>query len=287
MKQTIQDVIHDMGDHSSIEMTDSVSGGDINEAFVVETSEKRYFVKVNPNAEEGFFSYEADGLCKLKDTGTLSVPDVYFEGNKNGTPVLVLEWVEGERSPATEEQLGHGLAHMHQTEGQAFGLDYDNYIGKMTQPNDWNQEWLAFYRDQRLGWQAGVARQKDRWDQTREKRMEKLLSRLDEWLPENPKPGMLHGDLWGGNWLVGPGGAPYLIDPAVFYGHHEYDLAFTELFGGYSPRFYDAYQEVQPIPEEYDDRRPLYQLLYLLFHLNSFGETFGPPVDRILKRYGS
>lgn len=283
----IQDVIQDMGDTSSVKMIQPVSGGDINDAFFVETGEERYFIKVNSDAEEGFFSYEADGLQRLQATGTLAVPEVYYEGNKNGTPVIILEWVEGKRGQWTEEQLGQGLAHMHQAEGQAFGLAYDNYIGKMTQPNGWHNDWLTFFRDQRIGWQANVAREKGYWNQKREKRFETLYSRLDEWLPENPNPAMLHGDLWGGNWLVGPGGEPYLIDPAVFYGHHEYDLAFTELFGGYSSLFYEAYREVQPIPKEYEDRRPLYQLLYLLFHLNSFGETFGAPVDRILKTYAS
>lgn len=287
MKQMIQEIIRGVGDTSFVEAIRSVSGGDINDAFFVETGKQCYFVKINPDAVGNFFSYEADGLRILQATETLPVPDVYFEGEKDGTPILVLEWVKDKHTQSTEEELGHGLAYMHQTYGQAFGLDYDNYIGTMRQPNSWHREWLSFYGDNRLDWQAQVARQKGHWDQKREKRMEKLLLRLEDWLPKYPKPATLHGDLWGGNWIVGTGGVPYLIDPAVFYGHHEYDLAFTELFGGYSSRFYDAYREVQSIPAEYEERRPLYQLFYLLVHLNSFGENFGAPVDRILKTYGT
>lgn len=274
------------GDTSPIQTVRTVSGGDINEAFYAATTESQYFVKINRAAEGDFFYFEAEGLKLLQATETLAVPAVYFHGEKDNAAVLVLEWIEGGSSATTEEELGHGLAAMHQTYGQAFGLNVDNYIGTMKQPNGWHDDWLSFLRDKRLGWQASVAEEKGRLTAKRRRRIDRLFSRLDEWIPSEVQPSTLHGDLWGGNWLVGPGGRPYLIDPAVFYGHFEFELAFTELFGGYSPRFYEAYREVQAISADYEERRALYQLFYLLVHLNSFGEMYGPSVDRVLKTYG-
>jgi fructosamine-3-kinase len=119
----------------------------------------------------------------------------------------------------------------------------------------------------------------------RAKQLDRLLERLPEWLGHAVKPSLLHGDLWGGNWIAGPGGEPYLIDPAVYFGDREVDLAFTELFGGFSPRFYEAYREAYPLEPGYGERKPLYQLYYLLVHLNLFGEAYGTDVDRVLARY--
>lgn len=115
--------------------------------------------------------------------------------------------------------------------------------------------------------------------------MEKLLENLDKWVPDKVEPSYLHGDLWGGNWLSGPGGEPYVIDPSFLYGDRHFELAFTEVFGGYSSEFYQAYQDRFPLSPYYEDVKPLYQLYYLLVHLNMFGEAYGRSVDTILKRY--
>src|SRR5690606_35616774 len=116
-------------------------------------------------------------------------------------------------------------------------------------------------------------------------RLMKLIDDLDQWIPAHHPPSLLHGDLWKGNWLAGPDGEPYLIDPAVFYGDREYELAFSELFSGFSPTFYAAYKEAAPVSKEYGERRPIYQLYYLLVHLIHFGEAYGSAVDRVLQRY--
>ena len=119
----------------------------------------------------------------------------------------------------------------------------------------------------------------------REALLVKLLEQLHQWIPTQPKKSILHGDLWGGNWMVGTRGTPYLIDPAILYGDHEFELAFTELFGGFHDVFYEAYQSIFPLSLEYEERKEIYQLYYLLVHLNLFGESYGGAVDRILRRY--
>ena len=145
---------------------------------------------------------------------------------------------------------------------------------------------MSFYRDERLGAQRDLARQRGHLPRERARLLDRLIERLDEWIDErHVQPSLLHGDLWGGNWMVALDGQPVLIDPAVYFGDREADLAMTSLFGGFPPDFYSAYNEVFPFAPGYRERQPLYQLYYLLVHLNLFGESYGPRVDGILRQY--
>lgn len=287
MNVFISDALNLLGDRSGLGKIRPLSGGCINQAFYVQTKSAEYFVKANEKVGRDFFKKEADGLRLLKDAQAIQVPEVYgeyyFEDTE--TSVLVMEWVAGRKTDETDEQLGRGVARLHQTHGQAFGLEKDNYIGSLPQVNGWYDDWLSFYRDQRLGVQMELGKKLGYMNPNRLKKMEKLFERLPEWISGDIKPSLIHGDLWGGNWIVGPAGKPYLIDPAVCFAHFEQELAFTELFGGFSDKFYRAYEEVNPISPEYRDRKPLYQLYYLLVHLNVFGESYGSSVDRILEYY--
>lgn len=287
MKQKLARILRETGDSSPVTDVRRVSGGDISEAYRVKTSEGTYFVKYNENVPDDFFQKEAEGLRLLKETGALRVPDVY--GYSHGrSPVqgfIVLEWIEGRTSRHTEEQLGRGLASLHRSHHDCYGLEADNYIGRLPQPNGWFNDWVDFFREKRLGAQVQLAEERGALPPSRRDKLDRLLASLERWLPRYGQPSLLHGDLWSGNWIAGPGGEPYLIDPAVFYGEREFELAFTELFGGFSPRFYEAYNEVSPLSGSYEERKPLYQLYYLLVHLTLFGETYGPSVDRVLAYY--
>jgi fructosamine-3-kinase len=276
-----------LGDRSEIRKTRSVSGGSINRSFHVRTEERTYFIKLNHGVNDDFFRKEAEGLRLIHGTGAIRVPEVYgvFSFPEDGSAALVMEWVEGEKAAETDERLGRGLAKLHSSCGPAFGLEEDNYIGSLIQRNGWMEDWASFYRDRRIRVQVELGEERGTIHGIRLKKLEKLMEHLDEWIGGDVKPSLLHGDLWGGNWIVGQGGEPVLIDPAVYYGHHEVDLAFTELFGGFSSVFYRAYHEVNPFPADYEDRKPLYQLYYLLVHLNLFGEGYGSAVDRVLERY--
>jgi len=164
------------------------------------------------------------------------------------------------------------------------GLDRDNFIGPLPQRNTPTARWDEFYRDQRIAPQVALARQRGRLPRRREDLLTRLLARLPALLDGDTPASLLHGDLWGGNYLVDERGAAVLIDPAVYYGHREMDLAMSELFGGFSERFYAAYQAAYPTPG-YPERRALYQLYYLLVHLNLFGESYGGRVDSIAAHY--
>ena len=262
-----------------------VGGGDINAAARVETPDARYFVKWNFHPRPRMFEAEARGLNLLAAAAALRVPRVVAVIDQPAA--LVLDWIDlGSNKSAAAEALGRGLAQQHRSTAPAYGLDHDNYIGSTPQRNTPARSWIEFYRDQRLGAQRALAQQNGHLRADRARRLDRVMERLDQWIDDaTASPALLHGDLWGGNYLIDAQGNPVLIDPAVYYGDREAEIAFTELFGGFGARFYAAYHETWPLERGYADRRDLYNLYHLLNHLNLFGEGYGGSVDAILRHY--
>ncbi|MDR6226395.1 fructosamine kinase family protein [Desmospora profundinema] len=290
-RETIETILRKrLGPNLSVKGITPVSGGDMNDAFRVETTKSVWFLKMHAHAPYGFFDAEWDGLEALRTAASLlRIPHVQKAEERDGEwPAwLLMEWIHpGEPGPRTAEVLGQGLAELHRFTASAFGWQADNFIGILLQPNTRTDHWPSFWRDQRLLPQFRLAEKRNRLPSERYRRLERLMDRLDHWLDTSDAvPSLLHGDLWGGNWLVDTDGRPCLIDPAAYHGHREVDLAMTELFGGFPKTFHHAYREAYPVDPGYEERRPLYQLYYLLVHLNLFGEGYGESVDRILRRY--
>ncbi|MFC7391907.1 fructosamine kinase family protein [Scopulibacillus cellulosilyticus] len=288
IKKVISSALERIGDKTPVKQIKPVSGGSINEAFKLETESCQYFIKLKKGAPRNFFKKEAEGLNLIRSTHTSRVPEVYDCADAKGqdnTGILMLQWIEGQRNNQTEIKLGQRLAHMHGHESKFYGLKTQTFIGELKQFNGLFTSWVNYYREQRLFQQIELGKQRGTIKDKRYKKLITLLDNLHRFLPDNVAASLLHGDLWGGNWMAGPEGEPYLIDPSVFYGDREMDMAFTEVFGGFSTDFYSAYQEVYPLSGEYEDRKALYQLYYLLVHLNLFGESYGSGVDRILDYY--
>ena len=261
-----------------------VSGGSINRVYRVDTSAGRALLfKWLPEAPPGFFAAERTGLEALRGAGPVVVPEVYAASDEG----ILMEWLEpspGQEEAAAEE-LGRGLAAIHRRASQAFGFPSDNFTGLLPQSNAFSPSWTEFYRDQRLLPQLERARELGRLGPERGRLAARLLERLDRWIDEGEVvPSLVHGDLWSGNWIASVKG-PALIDPAAYYGDREVDLAMARLFGGFPKAFWTAYAECWPPRAGWEERLPLYQLYYLLIHLNIFGESYGPAVDRILRRY--
>jgi fructosamine-3-kinase len=267
----------------------SVGGGSISSVARGRLPNGRdVLVKWNAGSLSGLFTTERRGLELLRASETLRVPEVLAHSEVNdGCPgFIIMEWLgHGSSGPSVAEALGRGLAAMHRATADTFGLDHDNFIGANPQPNRPAEDWVTFFREQRLEFQMELARQYGYLHSQRARRLEKLLARLDDWLPRNPPASLLHGDLWGGNWLTTDSGEPALVDPAVYYGHREAELAFTELFGGFPAAFYRAYNQAWPLDPGSEGRKDLYNLYHLLNHLNLFGEGYGGRVDAILRRY--
>ncbi len=285
MERFFQAALKTIGDRSVIKDWRRVRGGDINDAYYVRSEENEYFIKLQDQAPPRFFEMEAEGLNELRKANAIHVPKVYGFYDREDLSFLLMEWVEGRVAKDTGELLGHGVAQLHQYTNDRFGYGHDNYIGKIVQKQIWSSSWIDYYRDIRLLWQIQLAEQRNLLPLSLRKKLDQLLNQLDKWLPKQCKPSLLHGDLWGGNWITGPKGTPYLIDPSVLYGHHEFEIAFTELFGGFPASFYYAYEEILPLSPEYQERKPLYQLYYLLVHLNLFGTTYLKSIERIVRYY--
>ena len=264
-------------------------GGSISSAAHITLSDGRELLVKWRRRDSEMFTVEGRWLTLLRRADALRVPQVFAQRETDGdTPgFIALEWLgQGRSNRQVEEALGRGLAQLHRTTGPHYGLDHDNYIGANPQPNTPADNWVDFFRDQRLGYQMELMGQNGTLHRERRQKLERLLARLGDWLPPEPSASLLHGDLWGGNWITTAAGEPALIDPAVYYGHREAELAFTELFGGFSSTFYEAYNAAWPLDDGYSQRKDLYNLYHLMNHLNLFGEGYGGSVDSILRRFG-
>ena len=265
---------------SRVMRSHGVSGGDINQAYKAELADgRRVFVKSNDDAPAGMFAAEARGLAWLGEAKALRVPAVLAQG----PDFLVLEWIESaRRTPDFDERLGRGLAALHQAKPSSFGLDHDNFIGRLAQANGARATWPAFYCDQRLQPQLQLAVDGGLASPAMRRGFDRLFDDLDELVGPPEPPARLHGDLWGGNLMVDDRGLPCLIDPAVYGGHREVDLAMMRLFGGFSPTVFAAYHEAHPLSPDHERRNPLYQLYFLMVHVNLFGGSYVAAVERAL-----
>jgi fructosamine-3-kinase len=265
-----------------------VGGGCINHGARVETADGPVFLKYNPQSPAGMFAAEAYALDQLREQAAeLAVPHViaHAEADGDAPAWLALEWLEpAPRSAEFLERLGRGLAQMHRAAVErSWGWDRDNFIGSLAQQNAPSDTWPGFWRGRRLGPQLDLARRSGRLP-GREADWERLLDRLPAVLrlADEDGPSLLHGDLWSGNVLPATAG-PALIDPATYRGHREADLAMADLFGGFGDRFHAAYREVWPLQPGYEARRPVYQLYYLLGHVNLFGGGYAGQTAEMLR----
>ena len=265
-----------------------VSGGDINEARALLLDDgTKLFMKSNSAASLENFKAEAAGLDEIRAADAIGVPDVLGAGTDSGFSFLLLSFIGGGiRIRHYWETFAAELAAMHRAdvcEDRKYGLARDNWIGARKQINTPHNKWIPFFRDCRLAPQLQSAHH---YLPVEDKhRAEYLLDHLDRFMIEPEKPSLVHGDLWSGNMITGDDGKGWLIDPAVYYGHPEVDIAMTELFGGFPQVFYEAYTDTGILQPGYRDRRDLYNLYQLLNHLNMFGRGYLPEVRRILKRY--
>jgi protein-ribulosamine 3-kinase len=277
-----------LADHSGIEVqsAQSVSGGSINQAVIITSGKGDFFLKWNSSAPEDFFTKEAEGLELLKSAASdLRVPEVIVaeKPGESRHAFLLMEYIEEGRS-GNSFTFGKELAKLHQTTAPQFGLETDNYIGSLPQNNRMHDDWPGFFSEERIKPQLKMAIDTGKMDRSLFSNWDRLASKLDELLPHT-KPSLIHGDLWGGNYLFDSSGKAVLIDPAVYYGHPEMDLAFSKMFGGFSGDFYEGYESVTPLEPGFSGRVPIYNLYPLLVHVNLFGGHYTTQAAQLLKKY--
>lgn len=264
----------------------SASGGCINNGGRIDTASGKYFLKWNDRKKfPGMFAVEAKGLSLLRQANVIYVPAVIHVGLAGEFQFLVLEYIQMGASDASYwRRFGSGLAALHKSSATTFGLDHNNYIGSLRQENKQSTSWVEFFIEQRLKAQLELAVDGKRIDHGLFRKFDALFAKLHTFLPEEP-PSLLHGDLWSGNIISTVQGQPCLIDPAVYYGHREMDLAMTQLFGGFDCAYLDSYNEEYPLIPGYEERLDLYNLYPLLVHVNLFGGGYERQVADVLRRF--
>ena len=257
-----------------------VGGGCINEAYRLDGEGGPFFAKLNRADKLEMFEAEADGLRDIAATETVRVPHPVCRGISGGQAYLVLEHMELS-GRGSEAELGRRMAKLHAVPQTRFGWRRDNTIGDTPQPNPASDNWVAFLREHRLGFQCRLAKRNG----LRLDGADELLGQLDGFFTEyKPRPSLLHGDLWSGNMAYGPSGEPVVFDPATYCGDREAEFGLAEMFGGFGDDFWSAYEAEWPLDPGYSTRKLLYRLYHTLNHFNIFGGGYGSAAEGIIGR---
>jgi len=265
-----------------------ISGGCISDSSIIQTdSGEKYFLKINNHVPKDMFTKEANGLMEIAKSKSIRVPSVELVHDN----FILMECIEGKsKSKNFFEDFGIQFAKMHKYEREYFGFYEDNYIGSTIQKNVLDEaekrDWTKFYFNKRLLFQFKLAEWNGYVDSDLRKYFTQLENRIDQILDsETVKPSLLHGDLWSGNYIVDEKGRACLIDPAVYYGNREADLAMTKLFGGFTKEFYYSYNEFYPLKDGCDYRENIYKLYHVMNHLNLFGRSYYQQALSLIKFY--
>ena len=264
----------------------SVSGGSINSTSQIKTSDGSFFLKYNSASKHPqMFASEYAGLELLSSSNSIRVPQplFYLEGQQYSG--LLMEFIE-EKSYEENfwDSFALKLSHLHQQTNSNFGLGFDNYMGSLPQINTPSSNFVDFFINNRLLPQLKMARDKNEISSLHIKQSERLFEELHSIFPEE-KPALVHGDLWSGNFMSDEGGNPVIMDPAVYFGHREVDIAMTTMFGGFSPLFYQYYHQHHPLEKGWQNRLKYYNLYPVLIHVNLFGSSYLASLEAVLDKF--
>ncbi|MAT58825.1 MAG: fructosamine kinase [Ignavibacteriae bacterium] len=262
-----------------------LGGGSIADSQKIRTSSgKEYFVKSYSQSKSNILKNEVNGLIEIQKSKSIRTPQIiYYDDN-----ILILEFIKsGRKNKNFSELFGIQLTEMHRLKSDKFGFNENNYIGSNHQINlPLYSNWTDFYWENRLLYQFKLAEKHGYVNSDFRKlfnQFESVYRNIIEGTEEEPS--LIHGDLWGGNYLVDESGNPVLIDPAVYYGHREAELGMTILFGGFDSEFYSSYNEAYPLFDGWKERLDIYKLYHVMNHLNLFGTGYLNQTLSIIKSY--
>ncbi|MBT6387145.1 MAG: phosphotransferase [Alphaproteobacteria bacterium] len=280
---SLEDIVEQITGQRPTSLT-KLAGGSVGDVCRLDFADgSRIVAKLGEDGSN--LNIEGRMLAYLRDNSQLPVPEVLFAAEN----LLLLEFIEGENAQgdAPEMHAADLLAALHNLTAENFGLEFDTLIGGLHQPNPPTKSWLEFFRDQRLLYMAAQARDAGKLPGDIYDRVEKLGSRLAEFLPATSKPSLILGDLWGGNIMAKDNHVSAFIDPAIYYADAEIELAFSTLFNTFDKLFFTCYQMHRPLePDFFEVRRDIYNLYPLLVHVHLFGGSYVGSVDMVLKKFG-
>ena len=275
-------------DHCGLPVTryEPVHGGDINRSYCLHGTGIKYFLKLNDaDRYPGMFEKEAGGLAALRSNPGIFVPQVIACGSVKEEQFLLLEWIE-KGIPAIDhrEKFGTSLAAMHRHPQPFFGWKENNFIGSLPQDNTAHTSWHTFFTECRVMPLVKKLSDAGSFSLKDVQAAELFCKEIISIFPDEP-PALLHGDLWAGNYMIASSGYAALYDPAVYYGHREMEIGMTKLFGGFDPRFYEAYHEVYPLEKNWRQRISLTQLYPILVHALLFGAHYATSAREIIRQF--
>jgi len=265
----------------------SIGGGSINKTYKVSIHDASYFCKINSASKfPQLFEKEWNGLKLIGSKGGIQVPEVLYCFQLEDCQVLILRWIdEGQKDEQFWERFGEQLAALHNNSNEYFGLHESNYMGSLVQLNNPSEDWTVYFNKSRLQPLVSLCYNIGALTDKHLKQFDRISLKLPEIFGERQKPGLVHGDLWSGNFLCNKAGDPVLIDPAVCYAHPSVDLGMSTLFGGFGPRFYEAYHYCHPLPTNFKEQWEICNLYPLLVHLFLFGNSYLSQVQETLHKY--
>ncbi|MEJ6347782.1 fructosamine kinase family protein [Holzapfeliella sp. He02] len=285
MSQSIHNIVKNLNLPEPVEKYSAVTGGDINQAFHVYTHSYSFFLLVQQDATRQFFSHEVAGLKALGKFA--KTPQVLDFGDNSQDAYLLLEYID-HLPHGNQYELGQALAKVHQSTSpnQQFGFDSNFELGNFTGDNQWQDNWYDFFVNQRFEPLRKLIIHNHNGSVELEHLYQNMLQQFQHDLANHQSiPSLLHGDLWGGNIMFDLDQHPVFIDPAVYYGDREFDIAITQVFGGFDQNFIQGYQDTYPLDDGYQDRLVYYKLYYMMFHLSEFGSIYQPSVYRLLQQF--
>lgn len=279
-------VYHITGNRPAIREIQYKGGGCINTAVLLKSDSGDYFIKYNDQTPPDMFEKEFRGLNLLQQTGLIKVPEPLGCGQIDNISYIIIENIESAaRHNDFWSDFGSKLARMHREfSAERYGLDHDNYIGRLPQINATKPDWFDFFINNRLEFQLRLAENNGLIGASFAGKFRAFYKKLPDLLPVE-KPAFLHGDLWSGNFMTGSDGKAVLIDPAVYYGHREAEISFTTMFGGFENEFYRGYNETWPLEKKFEERIDIYNLYPSLVHLNLFGTAYLNGIVSVINRY--
>jgi len=278
--------------NAQIEIRDAipVKGGSINEAYQLITSAGVFFLKKNHAIKfPKMFEKEAEGLQLLKENCSLRIPEVILAAEIGNEALLVMEFIEGKSVDENEDKqlhsaLGKGLADLHKSSHEWYGLNHDNFMGSLIQENRFRETMSNFWINNRLKPQIKIAYDGGKFSKNDLQDMERIYEKVDEIIPQEASA-LIHGDLWSGNIMFSKDGKPCIYDPAISYSHREVDLAMSNMFNALDPAFYDAYNEAFPLEANWKERIDFWNLYPFLIHVNLFGASYLSTCRSIIRAY--